>query len=117
MEVKMRDMTNASTEQAKQNGWNIIKELNCEVVGKAILDNSEINSEGKSILIKIMKSTKRFKVEGGWIYNTSTEYHKGDQISIAEALVFVPKAIIGKPLVSLGYSTKKQITKEKLKKK
>jgi len=41
--------------------------------------------------MRIMKSTKRFKVNGGWIYNTSTEIHEGDDIAIAEALAFVPE--------------------------
>lgn len=76
----MRDMTNMSQEDAKKNGWLVIKPLECEVVGKATYENGEIS---------IMKSTKRFKVPGGWIYNTSTEVHKWSNISVAEAMVFV----------------------------
>lgn len=82
----MRKFTNLSYEEAIENGWNILKPLNCEVVGKAVFDD-----EG----LKIMKSTKRFKVEGGWIYNTSTEIHGNEAgvttIAVAEALVFVPE--------------------------
>lgn len=78
----MRDMTNLNHEQAKANGWEIIKPCDFEVVAKAVYQDEDGN--------KIMKSTKRFSVIGGWIYNTSTEYHKGNQISVAEALVFVP---------------------------
>lgn len=73
---------NLTHEDAKKDKWLIVKPLDCEVVGKAVY--------GDGIDQSIMKSTKRFKVEGGWIYNTSTEYHKGDRVSIAEALVFVP---------------------------
>jgi hypothetical protein len=84
----MRDMENLNQDQARQNGWKVLVDLECEVIGKAVL-RDENNG------IDIMKSTKRFKVEGGWIYNTSTEVHKsGGQVSIAEALVFVP-AITG----------------------
>jgi len=80
----MRALDNMETGQAEASGWRMLKPLNCEVVGKATYEDNEMN---------IMKSTKRFKVEGGWIYNTSTEIHKGDQIAIAEALVFVPEII------------------------
>ena len=79
----MRDMKNLNQEQATKNGWNILVPFvpDCEVMGKAVYESDNQ---------RIMKSTKRFKVEGGWIYNTSTEIHKGDEIAIAEALVFVP---------------------------
>jgi hypothetical protein len=86
----MRDLTNDSKEKAVENGWIIVKPLNCEVVGKAVLKTDEMS---------IMKSTKRFKVEGGWIYNTSTEVHAGGRglVTIAEALVFVPDVSNDKP--------------------
>jgi len=86
----MRDLTNDSKEKAEANGWKIIKPLNCEVVGKAVLETAEIS---------IMKSTKRFKVQGGWIYNTSTELHNNfiHSAYIAEALVFVPDINEDKP--------------------
>jgi len=86
-----RDLKNMSHEQAESNGWQVLKPLDCEVMGKAVYQDGEE---------KVMKSTKRFPVWLvdinktntllGWIYNTSTEYHKGGQVSIAEALVFVP---------------------------
>jgi hypothetical protein len=79
----MRDFNIISNEQAANSGWNIIVPFPGEVVGKATLADTDNG-------ISIMKSTKRFKVEGGWIYNTSTEIHKGKQIAVAEALVFVP---------------------------
>lgn len=82
----MRDLTNDSVEKAQANGWVIVKPLNCEVVGKAVYHNEDCINQH----VDIMKSTKRFKVEGGWIYNTSTEFHKGNQVSVAEALCFVP---------------------------
>lgn len=80
----MRDMTNVNEEQAQKNGWNILVPFvpACEVIGKASYKDDDMI---------IMKSTKRIKVEGGWIYNTSTEIHKGNNISVAEALVFVPE--------------------------
>ena len=77
----MRDIRNMNVVDAEASGWNILKDLHCEVVGKAIYKEGDV---------EIMKSTKRFKVDGGWIYNTSTEYRRGDNISVAEALVFIP---------------------------
>ena len=77
----MRNLSNLSLDDAKKSGWDILKPLDCEVVGKAVLRDKTTC---------VMKSTKRFKVDGGWIYNTSTEFHKGKEISVAEALVFVP---------------------------
>lgn len=90
----MRNLKNMTHSQAQESGWEVIKPLDCEVVGKAVF---------KRKTEAIMKSTKRFPVfsqklspDGeqneiiGWIYNTSTEYHKGKGVSIAEALVFVP---------------------------
>lgn len=87
----MRNLKNTNHDEAKANGWEIIKPLDCEVVGKAVYKKGEE---------AIMKSTKRFPVWGqdenktqtllGWIYNTTTEHHKGTEIAIAEALVFVP---------------------------
>lgn len=93
----MRNLENLSHEDAQKSGWKILKPLNCEVVGKAVLEDADNG-------ITIMKSTKRFPVfskkpspDGeknwiiGYIYNTSTEIHKGEQVSVAEALVFVPE--------------------------
>jgi len=82
-----RDLKNMNHEDAKASGWEILKELGCEVVGKAVYKDGDI---------EIMKSTKRWECKdregnfSGWIYNTSTEYRKGENISVAEALVFVP---------------------------
>lgn len=82
----MRNMENLNQEQAEKNGWKILVPFvpDCEVIGKAVYEGDNQ---------RIMKSTKRFKVDGGWIYNTSTELHKGDEVSIAEALVFVPEKL------------------------
>jgi len=87
----MRKITNMSKKESQKNGWQTLKPLNCEVVGKAIFDDT-VNRDGSPNLagMSIMKSTKRFRVVGGWIYNTSTEIHKRSQVAIAEALVFVP---------------------------
>ena len=71
----MRDMKNTSNEEAKKAGWKIIVPFPGEVVGKAVYEDDDMS---------IMKSTKRFKVKGGWLYNTSTEIH-GSNIAIAEA--------------------------------
>ena len=76
-----RDLKNVSNEGAAKAGWDIVVPFPGELVGKAVFNGETVN---------IMKSTKRFKVPGGWIYNTSTEIHKGNQVSIAEALAFVP---------------------------
>ena len=85
----MRDMTNLNQTQAEKSGWNMLVPFvpDCEVIGKAVYEG--LNVAGDTL--RIMKSTKRFKVNGGWIYNTSTEMHSGAQISVAEALVFVPE--------------------------
>ena len=82
-----RNLDNLNQQQAEANGWKMLKPLNCEVIGKAVYSSKDT---------QIMKSTKRFPVYAednltllGWIYNTSTEYHKDNNVSIAEALVFV----------------------------
>ena len=80
----MRSLKNLSHTDAEKTGWQILIPLGCEVVGKAVY-------EEKASGISIMKSTKRFLVPSGWIYNTSTEYHKQDKVAVAEALVFVPE--------------------------
>ena len=77
----MRDMKNVSNEGAKLAGWEIIVPFTGELIGKAVYNDKDT---------KIMKSTKRIRVEGGFIYNTSTEIHKFGGASVAEALVFVP---------------------------
>ena len=77
-------LDNLSNDDARKNGWEIIKPFESEVVGKAVYVADDI---------KIMKSTKRLKVIGGWLYNTTTEFHKGDMVSVAEALAFVPEKI------------------------
>jgi len=77
----MRNLKNLNHDDAKKSGWEILKPLDCEVVGKAVL---------KQGTMSVMKSTKRIKVDGGYIYNTSTEIHKGSQVTCAEALCFVP---------------------------
>ncbi len=82
----MRDMDITSNEEAKAKGWKIIVPFPGEVVGKAVYKEAE--DAGREL--SIMKSTKRLRVPGGSIYNTSTEIHKERRVSIAEALVFVP---------------------------
>lgn len=79
----MRSMINTTNEEAKKASWKIIVPFPSEVVGKATYEDKNM---------RIMKSTKRFKVPGGWIYNTSTEHIAADcTASVAEALVFVPE--------------------------
>ena len=78
-----RNMNNTSNDEAKKNGWKIVVPFPSEVIGKAVYETDEV---------QIMKSTKRFRVPGGWIYNTSTEYNALNAApSVAEALVFVPE--------------------------
>lgn len=79
----MRSMETRTNKEAEKTGWTIVVPFPGELVGKAVLHD-------KDNLIHIMKSTKRFKVPGGWIYNTSTEVHTEVGIAVAEALVFVP---------------------------
>jgi len=59
------------------------------VPGKAVVESGDDCARD----YRIMKSTKRFKVNGGWVYNTSTEYHKDGRVSVAEAMAFVPDKI------------------------
>lgn len=77
-----RNLKNLNQRDAQNAGWEVLKDLQCEVIGKAVYDH-----EG----LRIMKSTKRFRVESGWLYNTSTEYMFKDRVSVAEALEFVPE--------------------------
>lgn len=83
-----------SNEDAKAKGWDIIVPFPGELIGKAVFVGEETTSDGRNLPIKIMKSTKSFRVEGGWVYNTTTEYHKGDNVSVTEALVFVPQSVV-----------------------
>jgi len=77
-----RNMINTNEVEATKNGWKIIVPFPGELIGKAVFDNGAI---------RIMKSTKRFKVPNGWMYNTSTEVEDNNgEISVAEALAFVP---------------------------
>ena len=85
-----RKLDIVSNEDAINKGWKIIVPFPDELVGKAIFEGEEVGKDGDKIKIKIMKSTKRIYVRGGWIYNTSTEYHKGNRVSVAEALIFCP---------------------------
>lgn len=82
----MRNITNITAKDAKKDGWKIHKlpnDKDFEVIAKATYEKN-----GQ----KIMKSTKRFKCLGGWIYNTSTEFQSyNGEISVAEALAFVPE--------------------------
>lgn len=80
----MRNLTNLTQVDARNTGWEVLVDLKSEVIGKAVYEDLPNG-------VRIMKSTKRFKVYGGWIYNTSTEFHNISNISVAEALVFVPE--------------------------
>ena len=77
----MRNMEVVSNQEAEQAGWKVVVPCPGELVGK-----TTYNKEGTGI----MKSTKRFKVPGGWLYNISTEIHENGNVSVAEALEFVP---------------------------
>ena len=84
-----RKMDIASNEEAKAAGWEIVVPFPGKVVGKATFVG-EMTWGEQSYHIEIMKSTKRLVVPGGFLYNTTTEFHKGNQVAIAEALAFVP---------------------------
>ena len=87
-----RKLDNVSNESAEATGWEIIVPFPGEVIGKATFsgDMSRKYQCKPPLPIKIMKSTKRLAVPGGFLYNTTTEFHKGDQVAVAEALAFVP---------------------------
>lgn len=77
MAKQQRALDNVTPEQAAQNGWKVVAgESNAwETVAKACNDQ-----------IGIMKSTKRMRVPGGFLYQVSTEGPRG----YAEAVTFVP---------------------------
>lgn len=85
-----RKMNNVSNKDAEAAGWKIVVPFESAVVGKATFAGEEVRADGVKVSVKIMKSTKRLKVPGGFLYNTTTEFHKGDQVAVAEALAFVP---------------------------
>ncbi len=87
-QAMQRSLENMNQEDAMKSGWKILKPLDSEVVGKAVFESTNAINGAP---LTIMKSTKRFKVEGGWMYNTSTEIHKGLEVSVAEALAFMPE--------------------------
>ena len=85
-----RALDNVSIESAEVNGWTILKKKNAKEI--------EYITKGyfKDSTREIMKTLKRMRVPGGWLYNTSTEITllnaEGDPISVstAEAMVYVP---------------------------
>ena len=75
-EMTMRDLSNTNPQQAAATGWVVDKgdPGMWETICKAHFQD------------KIMKSTKRMQVPGGWLYCVTTEHPNG----VAEALAFVP---------------------------
>ena len=73
----MRALSNTNPEQAAASGW---------VVDKGDPGIWETVCKAHNAAAGIMKSTKRMKVEGGWLYQVTTEGPAG----YAEALAFVP---------------------------
>ena len=73
-----RDLSNTNPNEAKANNWviDIGDPSAWECVCKTHNDE-----------IRIMKSTKRMKVNGGWLYQVTTE----SPLGLAESLAFVPE--------------------------
>ena len=76
-----RDLSNTSPEDAAKTGW---------VVDAGAPDTWETVAKAHNSNLGLMKSTKRMKVEGGYLYQATTEGPSG----YAEALAFVPAADI-----------------------
>lgn len=75
----MRNLSITNPGQAKASGW---------VVDAGDPSAWECISKAHNSDLGVMKSTKRLKVPGGWLYQVTTE--RPD--AIAEALAFVPEA-------------------------
>ena len=73
----MRDLSATSPEQAKTSGW---------VVDVGSPGAWECICKAHNDSIGIMKSTKRMRVHGGYLYQVTTECPNGS----AESLAFVP---------------------------
>lgn len=71
-----RDFSHTKANDARDGGW---------VVHAGDPSDWECISKASNKDLGIMKSTKRMKVEGGWLYQVSTETPQG----VAEALCFV----------------------------
>lgn len=80
----MRNLENMNHKDAVKNSWKILKDGHYEIVAKATYCKDGVS---------IMKSTKRMKIDGGYLYNITTEFHKMGQVTIAEACCFVPDAV------------------------
>lgn len=83
-------LTNANTDDAKATTSDV------QVWGN--VDAWELVCKAASQKQGWMKSTKRMKVHGGYIYQVTTEFRStvdGEVTSCAEALTFVPQANIG----------------------
>lgn len=72
-----RDLSNTTSEDAAKSGW---------VVDAGAPDTWETVAKAHNSNLGLMKSTKRMKVEGGYLYQVTTEGPNG----YAEALQFVP---------------------------
>lgn len=72
-----RNLSHTTAEDAAKSGW---------VVDAGAPDTWETVAKAHNKDLMIMKSTKRMKVEGGYLYQVTTEGPNG----YAEALQFVP---------------------------
>ena len=72
-----RDLGNTNPAQAKKNGW---------VVDHGDPAEWRVICKAHNDAIGLMKTTKRLKVPGGWLYQVTTE----GPLGYAEALTFVP---------------------------
>jgi hypothetical protein len=71
-----RNLSNTTTEDAKKSGW--VVDAGSPTIWETVV---KVHNDS----IGMMKSTKRMKVEGGYLYQVSTEGPMG----YAEALQFV----------------------------
>jgi len=73
----MRDLSHTKANDARKGGW---------VVDAGDPSDWECVIKAHNDELGIMKSTKRMRVEGGYLYQVTTEHPNGN----AEALAFVP---------------------------
>lgn len=79
-----RELSNTDTAAAKTNGW---------AVDKGNPDAWELIVKAHNAELGMMKSTKRMKVDGGYLYCVTTEVNRHDgKLAISEAIAFVSVA-------------------------
>jgi hypothetical protein len=81
----MRKLSNTTNAEARDDGWVIwSNELITDYKGDPFVWECVVKAHSSKD--EMMKTTKRMRVQGGWLYQVTTEGPAG----YAEALTFVP---------------------------